>query len=102
MFGDSAVKLNKFLRLIIHLQVPQEGGKMEITDRLRGDTSTLKVLDLDIPQITLPVLAGRNMAVITEAAVRDFMLKLKGYDAAAAFVERHSQLLRQQDRRWKD
>jgi HPr kinase/phosphorylase len=102
MFGDSAVKLNKFLRLIIHLEVPEKTGAEDLSDRLRGDTSTQQVLDLEIPQITLPVLAGRNLAVITEAAVRDFMLKMKGYDAASVFVERHSQLLRQQDRSWQD
>ena len=54
------------------------------------------MLDLEIPRITLPVMAGRNLAVLTEAAVRDFMLKLKGYDAATAFIERHARLLRSQ------
>ena len=96
MFGDAAVKLNKFLRLIIHLDVPSNPDEPEIRDRLRGDTSTLEVLDLDIPRITLPVMAGRNLAVITEAAVRDFMLKMKGYDAASAFIERHSRLIQRQ------
>jgi len=94
MFGDSAVKLNKFLRLIIHLDMPGREGLPELTDRLRGDTSTEQVLDLQIPRITLPVVAGRNLAVIAEAAVRDFMLKMKGYDAASAFIERHARLLR--------
>ena len=51
-------------------------------DRLHGNAGSQKVLDLEIPRIVLPVLAGRNMAVITEAAVRDFMLRMKGYDAA--------------------
>ena len=51
---------------------------------------------LDIPKITLPVMAGRNLAVIAEAAVRDFMLKMKGYDAASEFLERHSRLLQNQ------
>lgn len=96
MFGDSAVKLNKFLRLIIHLDVPQEGQGNPKTDRLRGDSSTLRVLDLDIHRITIPVLAGRNLAVMAEAAVRDFMLKMKGYDAASEFLERHSRLLQRQ------
>jgi HPr kinase/phosphorylase len=96
MFGDSAVKLNKFLRLIIHLEVPGPGGHPGPTDRLRGDSSSQKVLDLEIPRITLPVVAGRNLAVIAEAAVRDFMLKMKGYDAASAFIERHARLLRSQ------
>jgi HPr kinase/phosphorylase len=96
MFGDAAVKLNKFLRLIIHLDVPSDPDESVIRDRLRGDTSMLEVLDLEIPRITLPVMAGRNLAVIAEAAVRDFMLKMKGYDAASAFIERHSSLIQRQ------
>ncbi len=103
MFGDAAIKLNKFLRLIIHLEIPGRGAsRLEIQDRLQGDVSNQKVLELDIPRITLPVLAGRNMAVMTEAAVRDFMLKMKGYDAATAFIERHTRILRRNQRGLKD
>lgn len=98
MFGDAAIKLNKYLRLIIHLQIPEDSARHEIMDRLHGDTSTLKVLELEIPKITLPVLAGRNLAVMVEAAVRDFMLKLKGYDAASAFVERHTLILQRKEK----
>ena len=96
MFGDSAIKQNKFLRLIIHLDVPGEGDDAVFTDRLRGESSLMPVLGLNIPRIILPVLAGRNLAVIAEAAVRDFMLKMKGYDAASEFIERHSRLLQKQ------
>ena len=98
MFGDAAIKLNKFLRLIIHLEIPENPARPEIRDRLYGDTSTLKVLDLEITRITLPVVAGRNLAVMVEAAVRDYMLKMKGYDAASAFIERHSRLLSRKER----
>ena len=98
MFGDATVKLNKFLRLIIHLEVPADQGHPDNEDRLRGNTSTMEVLGLDIPRITLPVMAGRNLSVIAEAAVRDFMLKMKGYDAASAFIERHSLILQRQNR----
>lgn len=100
MFGDAAIKLNKFLRLIINLEIPRQ-GRVGISDRLHGDTSEVPVLDLNIPCITLPVLAGRNLAVITEAAVRDFMLKMKGYDAAHAFVERHSRILHRVGGAWE-
>lgn len=102
MFGDAAIKLNKFLRLIIHLEIPGDTSRPEINDRLHGDVSTQKVLELDIPRITLPVLAGRNMAIMTEAAVRDFMLKMKGYNAATAFIERHTRILRRNQRGLKD
>jgi len=91
MFGDAAVKASKYLRVIIHLHLPDAeppGG-----DRLRGNTSERQVLDLVIPQISLPVMAGRNLAVMAEAAVRDFMLRMKGFDAAAEFVERHGRLM---------
>jgi HPr kinase/phosphorylase len=93
MFGDSAIKLNKFLRMIIHLDIPDHASGGAIKDRLHSDSSLQKVLDLEIPRIKLPVMAGRNLAVMAEAAVRDLMLKMKGYDAASEFIERHSRLL---------
>jgi HPr kinase/phosphorylase len=102
MFGDAAIKLNKFLRLIIRLELPEQSATRESHDRLRGDTSSLRVIELDIPSITLQVRAGRNLAVMIEAAVRDFMLRMKGYDAAAAFVERHAKLLQQDSKDWRD
>ncbi|MBT8049260.1 MAG: HPr(Ser) kinase/phosphatase [Xanthomonadales bacterium] len=102
MFGDSAVKLNKFLRLIIHLEIPGKGDSLVHQDRLQGSTSSLEVLEINIPRITLPVMAGRNLSIIAEAAVRDFMLKMKGYDAASSFIERHSRILRRQNRKIAD
>jgi HPr kinase/phosphorylase len=101
MFGDAAVKQNKFLRLIIHLEVP-DGESRESMDRLRGNTNTMEVLGLEIPRITLPVMAGRNLSIIAEAAVRDFMLKMKGFDAASEFIERHSRILQRQNRGFRN
>ena len=43
--------------------------------------------------ITLPVMAGRNLAVLTEAATRMHLLRSKGVDPAAAFMARHSHFL---------
>lgn len=106
MFGDAAIKLNKFLRLIIHLEIPAASGPQASThepdNRLRSDSSSQRVLDLNITRITLPVMAGRNLAVLAEAAVRDYMLKMKGYDAASAFIERHSRLLQRQEQDLSD
>ncbi|MFN2333717.1 MAG: HPr(Ser) kinase/phosphatase [Wenzhouxiangellaceae bacterium] len=93
MFGDAAVKSNKFLRLILHLQQPANGPAVA-QDRLSGQSGTTPVLDLEVPRILLPVLPGRNLAVIAEAAVRNFMLRMKGFDATADFIERHGRLMR--------
>ena len=93
MFGDTAVKRNKYLRLIVHLTQPglqpQPGG----FERITGDLGFRTVLDLDVPTITLPVMPGRNLAVLTEAATRAHILRAKGVDPAAAFMARHSHFL---------
>ena len=97
MFGDTAVKKNKYLRLIVHLTRPHlepeasaANGGME---RLIGDLGLRHVLDLDVPMITLPVMPGRNLAVLAEAATRTHMLRAKGEDPAVAFMARHSHFL---------
>ena len=55
--------------------------------------SSWRVLDLDVPTIALPVMPGRNLAVLTEAATRAHILRAKGVDPAAAFMARHSHFL---------
>ncbi len=93
MFGDTAVKWNKYLRLIVHLSKPSLEPSPTGLERLTGDIGTRRVLDLDVPMITLPVMAGRNLAVLTEAATRMHILRSKGVDPAAAFMARHSHFL---------
>jgi len=92
MFGDSAVKPNKYLRLIIHLLLPNERDDAPL-DRLHGDSGTREVLGVQVPVITLPVAPGRNLSVLVEVAVRNHILKLKGHDPASAFIERHARHL---------
>ena len=96
MFGDSAVKTNKFLRLILHLYQPSREDESRL-DRLSSRSETERVLDMQVPRLLLPVLPGRNLAVIAEAAVRNFMLQLKGFDATAEFVKRHGRMLSARD-----
>jgi len=96
MFGHTAVKRNKYLRLIVHLsrysgEVATDAGM----SRLLGDTSSRRVLDMDVPTITLPVAPGRNLAVLLEAAARLHILRSKGIDPAHAFIARHTQHLKQ-------
>ncbi|KGQ17765.1 HPr kinase/phosphorylase [Lysobacter dokdonensis DS-58] len=93
MFGDTAVKRNKYLRLIVHLTKPHLEPQAAGLERITGDLSIRRVLDLDVPQITLPVMPGRNLAVLAEAATRAHILRAKGVDPAAAFMARHSHFL---------
>ena len=93
MFGDTAVKKNKYLRLVVHLTQPTAEPRPGGIERITGDLGVRRVLDLDVPMITLPVMPGRNLAVLTEAAARAHILRAKGVDPAAAFMARHSHFL---------
>ncbi len=86
MFGDSAIKRNKYLRLIVQLRRMTD-DELAAVDRLSGCHSTRPVLGLDVAEVTIPVAPGRNMAILVETAVRNHMLKLKGYDASEVFIE---------------
>lgn len=90
MFGDSSIKQNRNLRLIIVLKDFQDSEKV---DRLQGSKKIRTILDIGIPEITLPVAPGRNLSVLVEAAVRNHILTTKGYDASKAFIDRQKDRL---------
>jgi HPr kinase/phosphorylase len=80
MYGDNALKDNKYLRLIIHLERLSAEQLAEV-DRLEGSRKLRNILGVDISEVLLPVAPGRNLAVLVEAAVRNHILRLSGYDA---------------------
>lgn len=86
LFGDSAVKIRKNLRLIIQLQA-MHPEQVRATDRLHGLRRRRSILGVAMPEITLPVAPGRNMAVLVECTIRNHLLRIKGYDAARDFKE---------------
>jgi HPr kinase/phosphorylase len=90
MFGASAIKQDRNLRLIIVLQEMREAAEM---DRLYGSRRMHTIMGVEIPEITLPVAPGRNLAVLVETAVRNHILLVKGYDAGQAFIERQKHRL---------
>ncbi|THB73573.1 MAG: HPr(Ser) kinase/phosphatase [Gammaproteobacteria bacterium] len=84
MFGDSAVQQKKNLRLIVDMQ-PSENISYDADNRLEGVRRETKYLDVTIPEVKIPVAPGRNLAVITEACVRDHMLREEGHVATDRF-----------------
>jgi HPr kinase/phosphorylase len=92
MFGDSAIKSNRYLRLILHLE-RQDPRRLAEMDRLDGSFSTRRLLGVQIPEITLPVAPGRTLAILVEAAVRNYLLRRNGYYASRDFAERQQRLL---------
>lgn len=97
MFGDTSIKSNKYLRLIVHLGRLEDIHANDGMARLQGVTSTRTVLDVEVPQITIPVGPGRNLAVLVEAATRTFILRGKGIDPAQTFIDRQAHQMRRQN-----
>ena len=88
IFGETAVRPNKTLKLIVRLERPTEEMNHRI-DRLAASAGTETINGIDIPSVTLAVVAGRNLAVLVEAAVRNYILQTRGYDSGKEFIERH-------------
>lgn len=96
LFGDSAVKPRRTLRLVISLEV-MEDPQLLPDERLEGIRRTRDVLGVAIPEVGLPVAPGHNMAVLVESTVRNFILRMKGYDAAEEFAARQNRIMRGED-----
>jgi len=87
IFGETAVRPKMNLKLIVHLEKPSQPGAAP-AERLPLHELTKDILGLPIREIVIPVAAGRNLAVLVEAAVRNYILQLRGYDSTQEFIAR--------------
>jgi HPr kinase/phosphorylase len=87
IFGETAVRRKMKLRLIAHLEKPQPGGR-DPTERLPLAALSEEILGVTVRKVIIPVAAGRNLAVLVEAAVRNEILKLRGIDSTEEFLAR--------------
>ncbi|ARU63865.1 HPr kinase/phosphorylase [Tumebacillus avium] len=85
LFGAGAIRTHKDLELVIKLTMWEDNVAY---DRLGLDEETIKILDVDVPLLTLPVRPGRNLAVILEVAAMNQRLKRMGHNAARDLSEK--------------
>ena len=93
IFGETAVRRKMRLKLIVHL-VRKETMEREY-ERLPYEPLTQDVLGVPVLKVVIQVVAGRNIAVLVEAAVRNTVLQLRGIDTYQEFVERHRRAMDQ-------
>ena len=92
IFGETAVRPHKLLRLIVHLEDHSNEAFTDL-DRLQVNATFQEVLSVPIRKVTIPVAAGRNLAVLVEAAVRNFVLNQRGIDSTKEFIDRQQKLM---------
>ncbi len=84
IFGIRAIRIEKKIEVIVELV---KWGKNTDYERIGLDTKTEEILGIELPKITIPVLPGRNIAMICEVIAMNHLIKLKGFDAAKFFDE---------------
>jgi HPr kinase/phosphorylase len=87
IFGETAVRRKMRLKLIVHL-VRKETMEREF-ERLPYEPLYDDILGIPVRKVVIAVDAGRNLAVLVEAAVRNTILQLRGIDTYQEFVKRH-------------
>ncbi len=90
IFGETASRRKMKLKLIVYLQKPVSGTD---APRLPLDAQTQEILGVPIRKVVIPVAAGRNLAVLLEAAVRNTILQLRGIDSMQEFISRQQKAL---------
>ena len=87
IFGETAVRRKMRLKLIVHL-VRQATMDRDF-ERLPYEPLNEDILEVSIRKTVIAVDAGRNLAVLVEAAVRNTILQLRGIDTYTEFIARH-------------
>ena len=96
IFGEAALRPRKNLKLVVQLErMSPSAARAE--ERLPLNASHEQMLGVEIRKVTLPVAAGRNLAVLTEAAVRNYVLQLRGVDSTGEFIARQAQHLQRRE-----
>ncbi|MCE5181339.1 MAG: HPr(Ser) kinase/phosphatase [Betaproteobacteria bacterium] len=92
LFGETAVKPKKNIKLIINL-LKLSNLKISTQDRLQIEEFSETILGVEIPKVRIPVASGRNIAVMVEVAVRNHILRRRGINSTREFIERHERAM---------
>lgn len=86
IFGETSVRRKMNLKLIVHLL----RSTPDNFERLPIQQQSQEILGVEIKRVMLQVAAGRNLAVLVEAAVRNTILNLRGIDTMQEFMQRQA------------
>jgi HPr kinase/phosphorylase len=92
IYGETAVRPKMRLKLIAHLEKPAKRASDNV-ERLPLSELSEDILGVTVRKVVIPVAAGRNLAVLLEAAVRNYILQLRGKDSAVEFLERQKKAM---------
>lgn len=95
MFGVRATRLQKRIEVIVKLV---EWDDSVGFDRIGLEEDWVSILDVEVPQVTVPIYPGKNITVIAEAIAMNYQLKIQGYHTAQEFNRRLVDRMKQKKR----
>jgi HPr kinase/phosphorylase len=94
IFGAKAVSSREEIRLVINLERWEQGKEY---DRMGLEfAKDRRITEVSVPQITIPVAPGRNIATLIEVACKAYLLRESGYHAPEEIIDRLKQTLHDQ------
>jgi len=94
LFGVRAFRLQKRVEVVVKLV---EWDDSHNYDRVGLDEDWASILDVEIPQVTVPIYPGKNITVIAEAIALNYQLKIQGYHTAEEFNRRLIEKIQRKD-----
>jgi HPr kinase/phosphorylase len=93
MFGTRAFRQRKRIEVEVKL-----AAWSDLTDyeRLGFEDEASEILGVKIPAVTLPLVLGKNITVISEVIALNYLLKLRGINAAKVFDRQQREAIRRQ------
>lgn len=85
IFGMGAVKQSEKIDIVINLEV---WNQEKVYDRMGLESEEAEILGIKVPQVTVPVRPGRNLAIILEVAAMNNRQKKMGFNAAKELLKR--------------
>lgn len=85
LYGIGSIKQDSYIDMVIQLEKWNENYEY---DRLGLDDKYTEILGVQLPTLLIPVRAGRNIAMITEAAVMNQRQKNLGHNSAVELTKK--------------
>ncbi|MBI5207894.1 MAG: HPr kinase/phosphorylase [Candidatus Firestonebacteria bacterium] len=99
LFGAQAIRNHERIGLVVKMEEWDENKEY---DRIGLTENKFNILGLDVPEVTVPVRPGRNVAIIIEVAVLNLRLKKMGYNTARDFNKNLLELMQKKDKEKDD
>ncbi|MCS7249549.1 MAG: HPr(Ser) kinase/phosphatase [candidate division WOR-3 bacterium] len=90
LFGVRAIRVQKRIEVVVELVKYKKDSDYE---RLGLEDQYTEILNVKIPLVRIPVIPGKNLALVCEVIAKNHLSKILGYHPAKTFYEELNRIL---------